>query len=273
MKFGYQVINGKYAINKIQAEIINESMLDYIKGVSLKTKAEQLSSLSIEYAPGKSLWNKNRVQRMLTDEAYIGLKNFPAIVQEEIFYKVKSVMEERNTQKSVNRDEIFNSAIIPIRCGQCGWEVGRRFESRTKEPKVYRVCENPDCDKSYIINDIDLRIMVRDKLALTNEIVKDSAAELNREIYRLENEIERDLQSIEIDEQTVKNKIFECAALKYSKYNTPKGSIDYEKINLCSLEFNKEVKHRVKAVILESNNQITLYMNDGQIVGKDFAEI
>ena len=41
MKFGYQVINGKYAINKIQAEIINESMLDYIKGVSLKTKAEQ----------------------------------------------------------------------------------------------------------------------------------------------------------------------------------------------------------------------------------------
>ena len=47
MKFGYQVINGKYAINKIQAEIINESMLDYIKGVSLKTKAEQQPNLRL----------------------------------------------------------------------------------------------------------------------------------------------------------------------------------------------------------------------------------
>ena len=58
MKFGFEILNGKYIVNTIQAEIVKKAMCDYIKGVSLKTKAEELTAQGIEYSPGKSNWNK-----------------------------------------------------------------------------------------------------------------------------------------------------------------------------------------------------------------------
>ena len=167
---------------------------------------------------------------------------------------------------------MFSSAIVPICCSNCGSEIGRKYDGRMKENKVSRVCENSDCNRTYRINDLDLRKMIRDKLAVISEISSNTSDEISCKIRRLENEIERDLLTTEIDEKIVKNKIFECAVLQYSQYQNPKGSIDFSEMNLCSLNFNREVKRRVKVVYLENDNKIWLLMNDGQIVGKDVVE-
>lgn len=270
MKFGYEIIKGKYVVNVTQATIINKIMHDYINGDSLKTKAEELTEQKIEYAPGKSTWNKNRIQRILMDRTYLGTDVYPVIVQSEIFEEVQKVIDSRNTQKNTNRDEIFSSSIVPILCSKCGGETYRRLESRTKQPRVLHICKNPDCKKRYVISDINLRAMIRDKLALceTNDS-KLSNDDTIREIRKLDNEIEQELRSIEIDSVMLKNKILACAALQYSQYTLPKESIDYSKMELCSLKFNREIKSKVKTVYLESNERIWLYMVDGQIVGKD----
>ena len=272
MKYGYEIINGKYVVSSIKADIINKSAQSYLNGISLKSIAEELTNNCVEYAQGKSLWNKNRVRRMLTDTAYLGTDMYPAIMKREVFDEIEKVMDLRNTQKNTNRDEIFSSAIVPICCGNCGSETIRKYESRTKRPSVYHKCLNPECNKKYKIDDMDLRTMVREKLAMCEDSSFNASEDIIREIHRLDNEIERDLQSISIDEVAMKNKIFECAALKYRQYNTPKESIDYSKMNLCSLNFNREVKSRVKTVVLESNDNIWLYLTDGRIVGKEVAD-
>ncbi len=269
MKFGYQIIGGKNVVNVSQAEIINKSMLDYLNGTSLMKKAEELTAKGIEYAPGKSQWNKNRVRRMITDTNYLGNENFPKIVEKDLFDRVLSVIDSRNNQKNTNRDEIFSSSLIPIRCANCGTKTYRKYESNYKIPKVFHICENPECNKRYVIYDIDFRRAVREALSETDEKIKSSSNEISREIYRLNNEIERDLQSIEIDENILKNKIFECAALQYSQFTIPKESIDYSQMNLCSLDFNREVKRRIKTIYLKSNDEIWLHMTDGQIVLKE----
>lgn len=272
MKYGYEIINGKYVVSSIKADIINKSAQSYLNGISLKSIAEELTNNCVEYAQGKSLWNKNRVRRMLTDTVYLGTDMYPAIMKREVFEEIEKVMDSRNTQKNTNREEIFSSSIVPIRCGNCGSETIRKYESRTKKPTVYHICKNPDCKQSYKIYDMDLRIMIRDKLANCEESSLNVSEDTIREIHRLDNEIERELQSINIDEETLKNKIFECAALKYSRYNTQKESIDYSEMNLCSLNFNREIRSKVKTVVLESEDKIWLYLTDGRIVGKEVAD-
>lgn len=271
LKFGYQIINGKYMVNVTQADIVTKTMYDYINGMSLNDKAKELTNQGVEYAPGKSLWNRNRVQRMLTDNTYIGLKNYPAIISEDIFEEVAKVMYSRNTQKHTNRQEILSSSIVSIRCSKCGCETFRKLESRTKEHKVYHICNNPHCNKKYIINDMDLRMMVKDKLVQYEEILPTPSDELLSEVRRLNNEIARELQFAEIDETTIKNKILQCAALEYSCCSNPKESIDYGKMDLCSLDFNRAIKQKIKAIYIENNDEIWLYMTDGQIVGKDVS--
>ena len=267
--FGYEIIRGKNVINTKQAEVINKAMTDYIEGASLQRKADELTTKKIEYAPGKYHWNKNRVQRMLTNPVYLGTESYPRIVKQELSDEVKTVMDSRNTQKKVKREEIFSSAIVPICCGLCGSLTERIYEGRTKVVRVHHKCTNPECKKSYTIYDIDFRKMVRDLLATAEELSIVPSKEVGHEIQSLKYQIQREIESSDVSLESVKNKIFRCAALQYSQYTKPKESIDYSKMGLCSLEFNREIKRRVKCVCIDTNEKIWLCLSDGQIVGKD----
>lgn len=269
MKFGYKMINGKYVVNACQVEIINQSMEDYIGGKSLKQKAEELTELGIEYAIGKHQWNKNRVQRMLTDACYLGDDNYPQVVSEELFNVVKRVMQSRNTLKNFDREEAFSSTIVPIRCGKCGEKTRRRYVHKKESSQVIYYCQRPECRKSYIISNDSMRKMVRDRMSSASERVKLPSKEVNVEIQRLNNEIERDLCGQEIDVDTLKNKIFMCASLQYSTCILKRESKDYSHIDPCSPDFIREIKRRVSVIYLNADNEIWLKMTDGQIIGKE----
>ena len=272
MKFGYQMIKGQTIVNTVQSAIILKAMSDYINGTSLKQKAIELTEQKVEYAPGKSEWNKNRVQRMLTDTAYLGTEQYPQIADKDTFDKVQEIMNSRNTQKNLNRQEVFSSVIVPIKCGKCGCETVRRYEPRTKIPKIMHTCTNPECKAQYRVTDDELREKIKCSMIATTEKELLPSEETMQIVRRLDNEIERDLQCLDIDGEALKNKIMECAALKYSLCTRKRESMDYSKMNPCSPIFIKEIKRRVSAIYLDSNTQIWLRMTDGQIIGKDVNE-
>lgn len=272
MKFGYQMIKGQTIVNTVQSAIILKAMSDYINGTSLKQKAIELTEQKVEYAPGKSEWNKNRVQRMLTDTAYLGTEQYPQIADKDTLDKVQEIMNSRNTQKNLNRQEVFSSVIVPIKCGKCGCETVRRYEPRTKIPKIMHTCTNPECKAQYRMTDDELREKIKCSMIATTEKELLPSEETMQIVRRLDNEIERDLQCLDIDGEALKNKIMECAALKYSLCTRKRESMDYSKMNPCSPIFIKEIKRRVSAIYLDSNTQIWLRMTDGQIIGKDVNE-
>ena len=72
LKFGYIMENGRFIIDQKCSDKLVQMVQDYCGGKSLKTIAAELTEAGTEYAPGKCVWNKNRVQRVLTDKAYLG---------------------------------------------------------------------------------------------------------------------------------------------------------------------------------------------------------
>lgn len=272
MKFGYTMKNGETIICDVQLTIYKQAAADYIAGVSLKCKAEELTERMVEYAPGKYTWNKNRVQRMLTDPTYLGTEIYPPIIDRETFDKVQQIMQTRNTQKGRKRNEVFSSSVVPILCGRCGHSTNRRYDARWTNNTVH-LCTNPECKTAYAITDEQLWAMVKERLSESTEKQVSPSSEMLMDIRRLNNEIDHDLQCIDIDTETLKNKIFECAALQYiSLYTKRRESMDFTQMKPCSPVFIREIKRRVSAVILDDKDTIRLRMTDGQVIRKDGAE-
>ena len=94
--FGYCVINGKYAINEIEAQAVREIFENYINGKSLKTIAAEMK---IPYNSGKAAWNKNMVARVLENRKYIGENNYPRIVSDEEFNSATQIKSEHSTYR------------------------------------------------------------------------------------------------------------------------------------------------------------------------------
>ena len=94
--FGYCVINGKYAVNEIEAQAVRDIFENYINGKSLKTIAAEMK---IPYNSGKAAWNKNMVCRVLENRKYIGEKGYPRIISDEEFNSATQMKSERNTYR------------------------------------------------------------------------------------------------------------------------------------------------------------------------------
>ena len=108
--FGYCMVNGKYALNALEAEAVRKIFTDYIGGKSLKTIAAEMQ---IPYNMGKAVWNKNMVCRVLENKKYIGENGYPQIITAEDFEQAAYIKAERNTyRKPALQDEIRQPEII-----------------------------------------------------------------------------------------------------------------------------------------------------------------
>ena len=268
MKFGYIIMKGIVIAEEEQAEIIRLIYKKYIKGASMKSIASQLSDNKVEYEFGKYDWNKNRINRILKDKTYFGNENYSPIVKKEEFDEVQKITAERNNLKEYDLKEIFSEAIVPIKCDKCGDNAVRNYSSKRKNTTKYN-CTNPLCKASYIISDIEMRLMIKDLLVTAEKEVSFIRSDSIDDISRLENEIEGKLQELEVDEDELRNKIYECAALQYSALNTVfKINRTLPQLDPCSKEFTKEIKKYVSEVRLNENNRIILKLKDGREISK-----
>lgn len=108
--FGYCVINGKYALNALEAEAVRMIFEEYINGKSLKTIAAEMR---IPYNSGKDKWNINMVARILENRKYIGEKDYPRIVSDEALERAIRIKAERNTIRKqtpqVSSEQSYNA--------------------------------------------------------------------------------------------------------------------------------------------------------------------
>ena len=112
--FGYCVVNGKYTLNKTEAEAVKKIFEHYINGESLKTIAAEMR---IPYNAGKTIWNKNMICRVLENRKYLGEGGFPRIISDEDFKCAAEIKVERNTyRRSASQDDhqLIKEIAIPI---------------------------------------------------------------------------------------------------------------------------------------------------------------
>ena len=117
--FGYEVVGGRYVVNKGEAEIISSIYNMYLSGKTLLGIAEALTEQEVTYFEDTKVWNKNMVSRILADERYLGNETFDdekAEVLKEVYRGLNrmGVHTEHITVKETHLETQENGSVVPV---------------------------------------------------------------------------------------------------------------------------------------------------------------
>ncbi len=253
--FGYMMENGRITTNP--KEVLAAAMIfsEYLSGKSLSKIAEQLR---VPYSEN-SMWNKNMVKRILENEKYLGTDEYPQLISEDVFKRVRQKMTMKATSLCVIPKELQDIRKITF-CHECGHRIFR--SGGNSRPEKWD-CHNKECEKfSYRLTDQMLTgaILCIINAVIANPTLIESDSEIssykpNGEIIIKQNEINRLIDDPYSDTEQVKNEIFRLAEMKYDRCTysdiTPKTELikslvsDMEQLNSLDAEFMKLVIKRI----------------------------
>ena len=278
--YGYEMQNGLIVICLKEADTVKQIFSQYLNGKNLKNIAERLTENQIEFLPGEYGWNKSRIKRMIEDERYIGDNTYPAIIDKDISQKANFEKNSRRTNISpvvTAEKKLLTHKVI---CADCRRRLFHNTDSRLKNSEKW-FCKNEDCKFSVYMTVAELEHEITEILNLLISTPKfteyeeaDIQAEPSIEIIRMENEIERQLESIDFDKNEIQNMILQCATKKYDAYKgvrhiTDRLKADFENRSPLSA-FNTDLFERtVSAVIIDKNKKVSLKLKNGKIIRKE----
>lgn len=280
--YGYQFKNGSIAIHEKETETVKRIFTEYLNGLSLLKIAEQLNNEQIEYMPGVCGWNKSRIKRIIEDERYLGTNGYPPIIDEDTHKTLIQIKSEKNTQKGTDRKaDIFNLGV-PILCPKCGSKMCRRHDSNRKCPDWW-LCQNDNCKKTIGISDNDLIYGITECLntVISNSDIIETVTDVDKEpsldVYRLENEIGRVLDSHSFDKNILRKKMLECVSLKYTnissqKYISKRLKADFTNASPLSAFSMDLFSRTVKAINLSRNGIVSIVLMNDQEIGKEQSD-
>lgn len=280
--YGYEMQNGLIVICLKEVDTVKQIFSQYLNGENLTNIAERLTENQIEFLPGEYNWNKSRIKRMIEDKRYIGGDNYPAIIDKDTFQRAN--VEKNNRIRNINpvitsEKKLLTNKVI---CSNCGRRLFHNTDSRLKNSEKW-FCKNEDCKFSvhmtvakleHEITEILNLLISQPKLVEYEET--DIPAELSIEIIKMENEIERQLESIDFDKNEIQNMILQCAAKKYDAYKsvqhiTDRLKADFERSSPLSA-FNAELFDRtVSAVVIDKDKKVSLKLKNNKIIRKEMT--
>lgn len=278
--YGYEMQNGLIVICLKEVDTVKQIFSQYLNGKNLKNIAERLTENQIEFLPGEYNWNKSRIKRMIEDKRYIGGDNYPAIIDKDTFQRAN--VEKNNRIRNINpvitaEKKLLTNKVI---CSNCGRRLFHNTDSRLKNSEKW-FCKNEDCKFSVHMTVAELEHEITEILNLLISQPKlveyeetDTSAEASIEIIRMENEIERQFESIDFDKNEIQNMILQCAAKKYDAYKgvrhiTDRLKADFEKSSPLSA-FNAELFDRtVSAITIDKDKKVCLKLKNNKIIRKE----
>ena len=189
------------------------------------------------------------------------------------------IKSEKNTQKGTNRKEDIFNLGVPILCPKCGSKMCRRHDSNRK-CQDWWLCQNNNCKNIISISDNDLIYGITECLnTVINkpdiiETVTDVDKEPSLDVYRLENEISRMLDSHCFDKSSLRKKMLERVSLKYKdidsqKYISKRLKADFANASPLSA-FSMDLFNRtVKAIKLSDDGAANIILINEQQIGKE----
>ena len=280
--YGYQFKNGSIAIQEKETETVKRIFTEYLNGLSLLKIAEQLNNEQIEYMPSVCSWNKSRIKRIIEDERYLGTNGYPPIIDDDTHKTLMQIKSEKNTQKGTDRKaDIFNLGV-PILCPKCGSKMCRRHDSNRKYPDWW-LCQNDNCKKTIGISDNDLIYGITECLntVIINPYIIKTVTDVDKEssldVYRLENEISRVLDSHSFDKNILRKKMLECVSLIYTnispqKYISKRLKADFANASPL-INFSMDLFNRtVKTITFNDNGEVNIILINDQQIGKERSD-
>jgi len=277
--YGYCYKDGIITVQENSANMVREVFKTYLDGKSLSDIANGLNERQIEYMPGVVGWNKARIMRMLEDKRYMGDDKYPAIIDQETYERIQELKQAKNmTHSNVDRQADVFQITIPVKCPKCNGIMKRRVDSRREIPMRWD-CENAQCKTVVGITDEALLLAITEVLntAIANpemiSIPTEKEIEPSVERRRLNNEITRAFDSIQIDKDAVRKMMIQHASLKYTELDSGVSKAQRLKDIFCSSKpltsFSVEFLHRTTdELMLYTDGTIGLILENGQEIRK-----
>jgi len=270
--FGYTIIKGITEIHPNEVAVIRRIFADYLAGTSLQRIANDLTARRVEYLPGESAWNKNRVKRILEDARYTGATGLPPIIDEAAHSRAGAAKGERNNQPEQQPPQ----PVCPTVCAVCGAKMRRIHDTRRKITESW-VCL---CGAKVWISDTDLHtslMEILNRLIAQPDLVVDGHIEEQEtplNLVAMQNEISRQLEGFAFDRDKVKEDIFELAALKYSRLDDRKNTTKQLRAELERMaplsDFSPAVLGTLAGqILLGEPDVVQIKLKNGQIIGKE----
>lgn len=274
--FGYRMENGKIIFHPTESQAVQDIFSDYLDGQSLLKIAKSLNERQVEYLSGTTGWNKARLKRIIEDKRYIGSDSYPPIIEQIVYDKAQAVRASRNTQKSLDRTADIFKLQLPVLCEKCGEPMQRKHDSRTTYQEKW-VCKS--CDEVIKISDDALLSAITEcinYLIAKPSILQSEPALTDPpvEVIRLKNEIGRLLDSLSIEKETLKNRIFEYASLLYGTFDavghmTERIRAALQRTGPLSC-YNGELTEGIaSAITLHAGKTVSLTLKNGQQIRKE----
>ncbi len=143
-KYGYDIVDKHFKINPTEAE----NLLNLYKfNISVNGDVEKTYGYFVEHFDGKGY---DAMIHYLTDTAYIGkyklyrkeiyLDNYiPAIIPEDIWYKVQDLRPKKTIATNIDVEDIFSGLVY---CNNCKSRMYRKVDNRTKNTVIRYCCNN-----------------------------------------------------------------------------------------------------------------------------------
>lgn len=221
--FGYKVINQKYVLDEARAPIVQELFTLYDQGYTFKELNDLLNSRGLKTSRGNRFTN-NAMRPLLSNEKYIGIYKFddvridggiPAIVDEDLFYRVQRRLELSRQRQGVRRKKLVYSLSGKIFCAKCGQPyIADAGTSRNGTVYNYYTCKgrkkhNGCQNKNYRKDELENFIVEQTRHVIfdleTIEMIADNAMEIQRqksesifkaELLRKKAEIEKSISNL-----------------------------------------------------------------------------
>ncbi len=162
-------------------------------------------------------WNKNRIDRVIKNEKYIGAEGYPAIIPADIFAKANFIKEEKGTKRIVQDDKIEYLKKVVI-CNECGKRLRRIPKWRTREKWIcVGGCKNDKyVDDGTILTSIKSVInRIKSCSELYIEDMVKPTYNKTMEIVRCNNELSAIMNESAPNFKIGKKVILEMAAMKF----------------------------------------------------------
>lgn len=217
--FGYMMRNGEIQLEPTESKAVQEIFKAYLNGSSLLAIANWMSSQGISYNGVNSIWNKNMIKRILENEKYLGRNGYPTIIDEDTFCTVNA-QKKMKTAGFTEISEELKAIRNLTYCAECGHKLSR-IGGNTRSEKWD--CRNPECSRfSHRITDqmlIGVMITLLNT-AIANPGLINTNAEISSynpsiEVTRQQNEINRLMDTPDVNFEIAKEEICKLAELKY----------------------------------------------------------
>jgi len=200
MPYGYYCANGNVYINEEQAQVVKKIFELYINGYGQFKIAKYLNENKVPtYSGIIGGWQSFQVAHILKNYKYIGKNSwngtiydaeFPAIIEEEIFYKVNIRVQEQGQKHHYRGDNFSKHFLLELLfCGECGSPMRIKLNHEWGGKKVDKyTCRSAS---QYRKGCVFTKLYNAEKLE--NDIEQYLYNVLNGTIYELNIEVEKPL--------------------------------------------------------------------------------